>query len=145
MSPIFSTKICLISSELFQWCFLQIAIFSFKAWGGGEGEEKIPEGEEKISQKHTSQSTGLLCTESTAKSGSNKSNYECSMLLNNYFYHIFYTLQLKPRPLQTVINMTAAAKSLCSKETDNRGREKITQTQIDEGHDLKKNIYDFYK
>ena len=42
------------------------------------------------------------------------------MLLIDYFYHIFNTLQLKPWPPQTVTNATAAPKSLCSKGMDNR-------------------------
>lgn len=98
---------------------LQFAIFSFKAWEGEKGDEKIL-GLVIISQKHTLQSTGLPCTGNTAKSGSNKSFNECIKLLINCFYHIFYALQLKLWPLQTVISMTAAAKSLCSKVMDNR-------------------------
>lgn len=39
-----------------------------------------------IDQKHTWQSTGLPCTESTAKPGSDKSFYKYIMLLINYFY-----------------------------------------------------------
>lgn len=98
---------------------LQFAIFSFKAWEGEKGEEKIL-GLVIITQKHTLQSTGLSCTGNTAKPGSNESFYECIKLLINYFYHSFYALQLKLWPLKTVISMTAAAKSLCSKVMDNR-------------------------
>lgn len=136
MSPTFSTKICLISGELFQWFFYNLAIFNFKAWGEGEGEEDIP-GSVMFSQNHPSRSAGPLWTESTAKSGSNKPFYECIMLLINHFNHVFYILQLKPWPVQSVINMTAAANSLCSEKMGNR-RKKTTQIQTDQGPHVKK-------
>lgn len=73
-----------------------------------------------ISQNHPSQSAGPLRTESSAKSPSNKPFYEWILPLINYFNHMFYILQSKPQPLQSVMNMTVAANSLCFEEMGNR-------------------------